>query len=64
MFGPPEDVEGQCNAHCYIVDDYGDNRATIRCQHPPNHKGMHREVSREGKLIIEWEVDEREGDSD
>jgi hypothetical protein len=64
MFGPPEDVEGQCNAHCYIVDDYGDNRATIRCQLPPNHKGMHREVSREGKLIIEWEVDEREGDSD
>ena len=64
MFGPPEDVEGQCNAHCYIVDDYGDNRATIRCQLPPNHKGTHREVSREGKLIIEWEVDEREGDSD
>ncbi len=64
MFGLPEDVEGQCNAHCYIVDDYGDNRATIRCQLPPNHKGMHREVSREGKLIIEWEVDEREGDSD
>ena len=64
MFGPPEDVEGQCNAHCYIADDYGDNRATIRCQLPPKHKGMHREVSREGKLIIEWENDEREGDSD
>lgn len=37
----------------------GDNRSTIRCQLPPNHKGMHREVSREGKLIIEWEEDER-----
>lgn len=64
MFGPPEDVEGQCNAHCYVSDDYGDNRATIRCELPRNHKGMHREVSREGKLIIEWEVDERERDSD
>jgi hypothetical protein len=25
MFGPHKDVEGQCNAHCYISDDYGDN---------------------------------------
>ncbi len=58
MFGPLENVEGQCNAHCYIADDYGDNRATIRCQLDPNHKGMHREVSRRGKLIIEWEDDE------
>jgi len=54
------DIEEQCNAHCYISDDYGDNHATIRCQLAPNHTGMHREVSREGKLIIEWEEDERE----
>jgi len=60
MFGPPKDVEGQCNAHCYIADDYGDNHATIRCQLVPNHKGRHKEISREGKLIIEWEEDETE----
>lgn len=59
MFGTQEDIEGQCNSHCYIADDYGDNHATIRCQLPQNHKGKHREVSRDGKLIIEWEEDER-----
>jgi len=59
MFGPPEDIEGQCNAHCYIADDYGDTHATIRCQLPKNHEGKHREVSRDRKLIIEWEDDER-----
>ena len=59
MLGPPEDIEGQCNAHCYIADDYGDTHATIRCQLPKNHEGKHREVSRDGKLIIEWEDDER-----
>ena len=59
MLGPPEDIEVQCNAHFYIADDYGDNHATIRCQLPKNHEGKHREVSRDGKLIIEWEEDER-----
>ncbi|MFQ5963439.1 MAG: hypothetical protein ACE5KZ_04055 [Candidatus Scalinduaceae bacterium] len=63
MFGPPKNIEGQCNAHCYIADDYRDNHATIRCQLLPNHKGKYKEVSREGKLIIEWEEDERERES-
>ncbi|ODS31528.1 MAG: hypothetical protein SCARUB_03341 [Candidatus Scalindua rubra] len=46
MFGSPKDLEGQCNAHCYIAD----NHATIRCQLAPNHKGRHREVSRGGEI--------------
>lgn len=60
MFGPPKDIEGQCNAHCYIADGYGNNHVTIRCPLVPNHKDKHKEVSRGGKLIIEWEEDERE----
>ena len=32
MFGPPEDVAGECNVRLEIGDDYGDNSATMRCQ--------------------------------
>jgi len=60
--GPPEDVKGECNAHLYISDDYGDNNATIRCQLPEGHDGPHKEeFERGGKPVtIQWEVDERE----
>jgi hypothetical protein len=60
MFGRPEDVVGQCNAHLYIGDDYGDNEATMRCQREPNHEGRHREEWMDGKAVVEWETDERE----
>lgn len=66
MWGEPKDVEGQCNAHLYIADNYGDNHATIRCQLCPGHDGPHKEeFKREGKpVIITWEVDEKEKGSE
>jgi hypothetical protein len=62
MFGSPEDVEGQCNAHLYISDDFGDNSATMRCQLTPNHEGPHKEVfQRFAKPVeITWYQDEKE----
>jgi len=61
MFGKPEDVEGECNAHLYLGDDYGDNQTTIRCQLPKGHEGPHTEwfYRGEGKVTIAWEKDER-----
>ena len=62
MFGPPKDVEGECNAHLYLADDFGDNMCTIKCQKPPGHEGEHREeFERHGTpVIITWWVDERD----
>ncbi len=61
MFGKPEDVEGECNAHLYIADDHGDNEATMRCSLPKGHEGLHKEEYKSnGKVIITWEKDERE----
>lgn len=62
MFGPPDDVDGECNAHLYIGDDYGDNHATMRCQLKPGHEGPHQEVykSHGEDVIITWVVDEKE----
>lgn len=53
------DVPGECNAHCYVGDNFGDNTATFRCSRPPNHAGMHRDVFRGGTATLEWTVDER-----
>ena len=62
MYGPPQDVQGECNARLYLGDDYGDNECTIRCQREPGHEGKHREVfGSDGRQVtIEWELDERE----
>ena len=61
MFGPPDDVEGQCNARLYLADDYGDNSATMRCSLSSSHEGLHEErFSRSGfPVIVQWEKDER-----
>lgn len=59
MFGPPEDIPGACNARLFLGDDYGDNECTIVCQRTPGHTGRHKEVTREGTIIIEWDNDER-----
>ncbi len=62
MFGPPKDVDGECNAHLYVADDYGDNTATVRCQLRQGHSGSHVEEysdERTGRVRIEWEKDER-----
>ena len=64
--GPPEDVDGQCNARLEIGDDYGDNCATMRCQLAPGHEGPHREeFERGGKpVVVTWFVDDALRDMD
>lgn len=61
MYGTPEDAPGECNAHLYIGDDYGDNHATIRCSLEPGHEGPHKEEFERGEkpVVITWHVDER-----
>ena len=61
-----KDVEGECNAHLYIADNYGDNEATMRCQKPKGHNASHQEIfyrrdDEGGKhpVTILWERDER-----
>lgn len=56
------DVPGQCNAHLYIGDDFGDNSATIRCQLPFGHEGAHIEKFSRGEgaaVTVTWDKDER-----
>ena len=50
-----------CEAHLYIGDDQGDNKATMSCQLPLGHEGRHRETFlRQGKdVLISWDHDER-----
>lgn len=58
MYGPPSDVEGECNARLYIRDDFGDNHATMRCQLPEGHEGKHQEKydhnHNDGEVVIQW----------
>jgi len=58
----PRDVQGECNARLYIGDDYGDNRATMRCQLSEGHEGKHEEKydHNEGEVVIQWDGDDRE----
>lgn len=55
-WGQPDDVDGECNAHCYI---YSDGTVTMRCQLPKGHKPPHREEFRDGTCVLTWENDER-----
>jgi len=66
MFGPPEDIEGKCNAALFLGDDHGDNTTTFKCQLEPGHEGPHQEVfNREGvehgrkPVTVRWWNDER-----
>lgn len=59
MYGRPDDVDGECNAHLYLGDDYGDNCSTMRCQLLKGHDGHHSETFRKGTATITWEKDER-----
>ena len=64
-YGEPEDVPGECNAHLYIADNHGDNRATMRCQLGKGHDGDHMEVFQRGDdrskpVTVRWVEDERE----
>lgn len=54
----PKDVIGECNAHIYIGDNFGDNHATMRCSLPHGHDGPHEETFR-GTAKVTWEQDER-----
>ncbi len=63
MFGPPDPVEGGCNAHLHLADDYGDNTCTCRCTLDEGHDGPHEERSRERdedeegahNIVIQWQ---------
>ena len=57
--GEPSDVAGECNAHLYIGDNFGDNHATMRCQRPAGHEGEHMERFRGGDARALWLTDER-----
>ena len=57
-----KDIEGQCNAHLHISDDFGDTSATMRCGLAAGHEGMHCEVFHSllaGSVNITWEKDSR-----
>ena len=58
--GEPSDVKGECNAHLYIGDNFGDNHATMRCQLEPGHSSPHEETFRGGSVKVTWEEDERD----
>jgi hypothetical protein len=62
MLGKPNDVEGQCNAHLHISDDYGDNESTMRCYLPTGHSGDHIEEylsETAGWVKVYWEKNQR-----
>jgi len=60
MFGPPEKVDGKCNARLYIADDYGDNECTIQCELDAGHSGEHCETfERESTVKITWNHNEK-----
>lgn len=61
MYGPPKDVEGECNARLILADDYGDGRCTVRCPLEPGHDGPHKEEFKRSRkpVVITWHKDER-----
>lgn len=66
MSGSHKDVEGECNAHLYIADDYSDGTATMRCQLHKGHDGEHEEIfyredddEKKHAVTVTWEKDER-----
>jgi|GEM_PF-2832363 len=60
MYGPPDDVEGKCNARLYLGDDMGDNYSTFICLLELGHKGPHEETFNRspGECTVSWEKDE------
>ena len=58
-YGEPDDVPGQCNAHLYVADNFGDNHATLRCQLPKGHPANHVESFSGRAVVVQWEKDER-----
>jgi hypothetical protein len=64
MFGEPKDTVGNCNARMWIADNYGDGSATMRCQLPLGHVGLHTEKFLRGdegehEVTVTWPHDER-----
>lgn len=60
--GEPDDVDGECNAHLYIADNFSDNHATMRCELRRGHTGKHQETFRSNTCVVLWEEDERDYD--
>lgn len=61
-YGEPIDVLGECNAHLYIGDNFGDNHATMRCKLPKGHEGEHKEEYLSGgePVVVIWLENERD----
>ena len=60
LFGPSKDIKGKCNARLIIGDDHGDNHATMKCQLPERHDGLHEEKYasiESGKVVVTWEME-------
>lgn len=53
----PQDVDGECNAHYYLGDDFGDNCCTMRCSLPKGHEDLHKETGKEFQFT--WGPDQR-----
>lgn len=56
----------ECKAELHLYDDYGDNHATIRCQHhEKGHCGPHvYRAQNDGEVVITWERDDSESNSE
>jgi hypothetical protein len=52
MIGPPDDVEGQCNARFRVADDWLDNEHTFLCELEPGHEGDH--VQTAEYAVMQW----------
>ncbi len=53
------DVEGECNAHLYVEDDFNHPNWThlFRCAHEAGHEGDH--VAFGSRFSVMWKTDER-----
>jgi hypothetical protein len=47
-----------CKAMLRLADDEGDNPCTFLCNRKAGHKGLHRESSCSGNVIVLWQESE------
>lgn len=59
MWNNFSDVEGECNAHCYIGDNYGDGSATFRRTLPKGHRDLHIKKFRENTCKLSQDDEKR-----
>jgi len=54
-----KDVDGECNAHCYIKNECDIGQNTFSCSLNKNHEGRHQQEFRDGNCLLTWKNDER-----